>query len=243
MLTLLKKEVGSFLSSLIGYIVIAVFLTAIGLFMWVFPGNFNVFEAGYANIDPLFIIAPWVFLFLVPAITMRSFSEEKRTGTIELLLTKPLTDWQIVLAKYFAGLFLVFMSLIPTLIYYFTVYQLGATTGNLDTGATWGSYFGLLFLGGGFVSIGVFSSSLSENQIVAFIIGVFISFFVFIGFESIADFDLLGTFDSLILNLGINEHYISMSRGVIDTRDALYFVSLSAFFLILTKLRLESRKW
>lgn len=243
MLTLLKKEVGSFLSSLIGYIVIAVFLTAIGLFMWVFPGNFNVFEAGYANIDSLFIIAPWVFLFLVPAITMRSFSEEKRTGTIELLLTKPLTDWQIVLAKYFAGLFLVFMSLIPTLIYYFTVYQLGATTGNLDTGATWGSYFGLLFLGGGFVSIGVFSSSLSENQIVAFIIGVFISFFVFIGFESIADFDLLGTFDSLILNLGINEHYISMSRGVIDTRDALYFVSLSAFFLILTKLRLESRKW
>ena len=243
MYTLLKKEIASFLSSLIGYIVIAIFLTAIGLFMWVFPGDFNILDAGYANLDTLFIIAPWVFMFLIPAITMRSFSEEQRTGTIELLLTKPLSDWQIIIAKYLAGFLLVLFALIPTLVYYYSVKELAVPAGNLDTGATWGSYFGLLFLGGGFVSIGVFSSSLSENQIVAFIIGVFLSFITYIGFDQIASYDLLGTLDFFVQNLGMNEHYLSMSRGVIDSRDLLYFLSLSTVFLLLTKLRLESRKW
>lgn len=243
MYTLLKKEIASFLSSLIGYIVIAVFLIAIGLFMWVFPGNFNVLDAGYANLDTLFVIAPWVFMFLIPAITMRTFSEEQRTGTIELLLTKPLSDWQIILAKYLAGFLLVLFSLLPTLVYYFSVQSLSVPAGNIDTGATWGSYFGLLFLGGGFVSIGIFSSSLSENQIVAFIIGVFLSFFTYIGFDQIASYDMFGPLDFFIQNLGMNEHYISMSRGVIDTRDLLYFISLSAVFMLMTKLRIESRKW
>lgn len=243
MFTLLRKEINSFLSSLIGYIVIAVFLAAISLFMWVFPGSFNILESGYATIDTLFIIAPWVFMFLAPAVTMRTFSEEKRTGTLELLLTKPLSDWQIIGAKYAAGFLLVLFSLIPTLVYYYTVWQLGSPPGNLDSGATWGSYIGLLFLGGGFVAIGIFASSLSENQIVAFIIGVFLSFFCYVGFEQIASFSLFGTWDSLILLLGINEHYISMSRGVIDTRDVLYFASLIAFFLLLTRLRIQSRKW
>lgn len=243
MLTLLRKEVASFLNSLIGYIVIAVFLVAIGLFMWIFPGSYNVLDAGYSNIDTLFIIAPWVFMFLAPAVTMRSFSEEERTGTFELLATKPLTDWQIIIAKYGAGFFLVLFSLLPTLIYFYTVYSYGATPGNIDTGATWGSYIGLLFLGGAFVSIGIFASSLSPNQIVSFIIAVFLSFFVYVGFEQIADFDLFGGFDSVIMNLGINEHYISISRGVIDTRDVIYFLSVIAVFLLFTKFKLQSRKW
>jgi ABC-2 type transport system permease protein len=243
MRTLLLKEINAFLSSLIGYVVIAVFLAAISLFMWVFPGNMNVLDSGYANIDTLFIIAPWVFIFLGPAITMRSFSEEQRTGTLELLLTKPLSDAQIILAKFLAGFLLMLFSLLPTLLYFYTVSDLGYPPGNIDTGAMWGSYLGLLFLSGGFIAIGVFASALSNNQLISFIIGVFLSFFCYIGFEQIAAFDLFGTFDAVILNLGINEHYISMSRGVIDTRDLLYFIGLMAFFLLLTQYKLQSRKW
>lgn len=243
MLTLLKKEIRSFLSSLIGYIVIIVFVTTIGLFMWVFPGDFNVMDAGYANIDTLFVIAPWVFMFLAPAITMRSFAEEKRTGTIELLLTHPLSDWQIILAKYLAGFLLVLFALIPTLVYYFSVHMLGNPSGNIDTGGMWGSYIGLLFLAGAFSAIGIFASSVTGNQIVAFILAVFLCFFCYIGFESISSLALFGTFDSIILKLGINEHYISMSRGVIDTRDVLYYISIIAVFMLFAKTSLESRKW
>ena len=243
MLVLLKKELSSFLNSLVGYLVIIVFLATIGLFMWVFPGEFNILNAGYANIDTLFIVAPWVFMFLIPAITMRSFADEKKSGTIELLLTRPLSDLNIILSKYFAGLLIVVFSLLPTLIYYFSVHLLGIQTGNIDTGGMWGSYFGLLFLASAFVAIGIFSSSVSENQIVAFTIGVFLSFFCFIGFESISSLGLLGKVDSLIIQLGINEHYISMSRGVIDTRDVIYFFSINALFIIITKTILESRKW
>ena len=244
MFPLLKKEIGSFLGSLIGYIVIAVFLVSIGLFMWVFPSEeFNVLESGYASIDTLFVLAPWVFMFLVPAITMRSFSEEKRTGTIELLLTRPLTDSNIIWAKYFAGLLLVIFALVPTLIYFYSVYQLGNPIGNIDTGGMWGSYIGLLFLAGGFVSIGIFSSSVTESQIIAFILAVFLCFFIYVGFESISSLDLLGEVDGLIMKLGINEHYISLSRGVIDTRDVIYFLSLIALFHVLTNLSLKSRKW
>lgn len=243
MLALLQKEIKAFLSSLIGYIVIVVFLLLIGLIMWVFPTDMNVLNQGYASLETLFNIAPWVFMFLIPAITMRSFSEEKRTGTIELLLTKPLSDLQIILAKYFAGLILVLFSILPTLFYFASIYYLGSPVGNVDVGGTWGSYIGLLLLGGGFVSIGIFSSSLATNQVVAFIVAVFLCFICYIGFDALASLDALGAIDYLVIKLGINEHYISISRGVLDTRDLLYFVSLSAFFVILTKLVLESRKW
>lgn len=243
MLALLQKEIKAFLSSLIGYIVIIVFLLLIGLIMWVFPTDMNVLNQGYASLDTLFNIAPWVFMFLIPAITMRSFSEEKRTGTIELLLTKPLTDLQIILAKYLAGLLLVLFSIVPTLFYFASIYYLGSPVGNVDIGGTWGSYIGLLFLGGGFVSIGIFASSLSSNQVVAFIVAVFFCFLSYIGFDFLASLDLLDSVDHLIQRLGINQHYISISRGVLDTRDLLYFLSLSAFFILLTKLVLESRKW
>tara|TARA_R110002050_G_scaffold204327_2_gene339733 strand:+ start:38858 stop:39586 length:729 start_codon:yes stop_codon:yes gene_type:complete len=242
MIALLRKEIAVFFSSLTGYLAIVVFLASISLFMWVFPGNFNVLESGYANIDTLFIIAPWVFMFLIPAVTMRSFSEEWRNGTIELLLTKPLTDWQIIFAKFISGLFIVIFSLLPTLTYYWSVKALSLNPG-IDEGATWGSYFGLLFLASGFVAIGVFASSLSKNQIVAFILAVFLSFFCYVGFEQISSFTSISGFDSIIMQLGINEHYVSMSRGVIDTRDLLYFLSLSGFFLYLTKMKLDSFKW
>ena len=247
MFTLLKKEIKSFLSSLIGYITITVFLAVISLFMWIIKNDTNtdsnVLDNGYANIDPLFTIAPWLFLFLIPAITMRSFADEKRAGTIELLLTRPLTDLQIILAKYFAGFLLVLFALLPTLIYYYSVHQLGSPVGNIDTGGMWGSYIGLLFLGAAFVSIGIFASSISENQVVSFIIALFLCFFIYTGFDFISSFSLFGKVDNLIISLGINSHYISMSRGVIDTRDVIYFISLIAIFVLGTRTVLESRKW
>jgi ABC-2 type transport system permease protein len=243
MLTLLKKEISGFLSSLIGYIVISVFLLINGLFLWVFPLQFNILDYGYASLEHLFVLAPIVFLFLIPAITMRMFAEEKRAGTIEMLMTKPLTDIQIIVAKYLAGLLLVVIALLPTLIYFFSVYQLGSPTGNIDIGGTWGSYLGLVFLGAAFVAIGLFCSSITDNQIVSFIVSVFLCGFAYIGFEFIYSLDLFGSFDLFIQNLGIDAHYKSMSRGVVDTRDLLYFVSIIGFFILLTKISLESRKW
>jgi len=243
MFTLFKKEVNSFLNSLIGYITISVFLLINGLFLWVFPLDFNIMDYGYAGLDGLFMLAPFVFLFLIPAITMRSFADEKRSGTIELLLTRPITDMQIVMAKYLAGVVLVILSVIPSLIYFYSVYQLGMPKGNIDIGATWGSFIGLLFLGASFVAIGIFVSSITDNQIVSFILSVFICGFVYIGFDFIHSLSLFGSADLFIKSLGINEHYNSMSRGVIDTRDMIYFLSLIALFLVFTRVSLESRKW
>jgi ABC-2 type transport system permease protein len=243
MFSLLVKEINTFLSSLLGYIVITVFLLINGLFLWVFSSEFSILDFGYASIDGLFMLAPFVFLFLIPAITMRSFAEENRSGTIELLLTKPIPDIQIILAKYLAGVLLVLFSLLPTLIYYITVYELGFPIGNIDSGGAWGSYIGLLFLGAAFVSIGLFCSSITNNQIVSFILAVFLCGFAYLGFEFIYSFDFFGKFDLFIQQLGMNAHYVSMSRGVIDTRDVLYFLSLISFFILLTKISLEKRKW
>lgn len=246
MFTLYLKEIRSFLSSLIGTIAIAVFISLIGVFMWIIPtegGGYNILDNGFANIDPLFFIAPWIYLFLIPAITMRTFSEEKKNGTIELLLTRPLTDLQIVMAKYLAGFTLVVVSLLPTLIYYYSVHVLGAPKGNIDTGGMWGSYIGLLFLGAGFVSIGVFASAISDNQVIAFIMAMLLCFFTYIGFEYIAQSGVFGKYDAFFKSLGLNDHYSSMSRGVLDTRDVLYFLTVIAVFNLSTKLVLESRKW
>jgi len=243
MYTLLKKEISGFFSSLTGYIVIIVFLIINGLFIWIFPGVNNVLDSGYATLDSLFSIAPWVFLFLAPAVTMRMFSDEKKTGTIELLLTRPLSDFQIIFGKFLAALSLVLFSLLPTLIYFYTVYKLGNPVGNIDTGGTWGSYIGLFFLAAIYVSIGVLSSAITDNQIVAFITGMLLCFVVYIGFDYISELGMFKSIDGLIINLGINEHYKSMSRGVIDSRDMIYFVSVIAFFIIITKTVLQSRKW
>lgn len=243
MLALLGKEIRTFLSSLIGYVVISVFLLITGLFMWIFPGDLNVMDMGYANIDTLFYVSPWVFMFLIPAVTMRSFAEEKRTGTIELLFTRPITDLQIIMAKYFAGLLLVLIALLPTLIYYITVYQLGNPVGNIDHGGMWGSYAGLVFLAAAYVAIGIFSSSITNNQIVSFLLAAILCFFMYAGFSSIGDFNLLGSLDNFVKSLGISDHYASLSRGVIDSRDVVYFLALISIFIMLTKTVLSSRKW
>jgi ABC-2 type transport system permease protein len=243
MKALFLKEIRVFLSSLIGYVVMGVFLLITGLFLWVFPGDTNILDMGFATLDSLFFVTPWVFIFLIPAITMRSFSEERRTGTIELLLTKPLSEWQIILAKFGAGLLLVWIALLPTVVYYMTVYQLGNPSGNLDSGGILGSYLGLFFLASAYVAIGLFCSTLTDNQIIAFLSAALLSFVMYSGFQSIANFDLLGSLDSFVGNLGMQAHFNSLGRGVVDSRDVLYFLMVTFLFLFSSRLVLLSRKW
>jgi ABC-2 type transport system permease protein len=243
MFALLKKELANFFSSVIGYIVIIIFLLITGLFLWVFPSDFNILEYGYAQMDGLFVVGPYVFLFLIPAISMRSFADENKSGTIELLLTKPITDFTIIMAKFGAAFILLVIALIPTLSYYFSVNYLGFPLGNIDSGAVFGSYIGLLLLGTAFIAIGLFASSITSNQVVAFILAVFLSGFFYTGFEFIYQLDWFGSADLIIKSIGIFEHYSSVSRGVVDTRDLIYFLSLISLFLFLTKFSLQSRKW
>ncbi|GAB3534798.1 gliding motility-associated ABC transporter permease subunit GldF [Pontibacter brevis] len=242
MLSILKKEFNGFLNSLIAYIVITVFLVAIGMFMWVFPES-SVLEYGFADLQTLFNMAPWLFLFLIPAITMRTFAEEKREGTIELLLTKPLTDLELILGKYFAALLLALFALVPTLLYYYSVYELGNPQGNLDSAAVVGSYLGLIFLAGVFAAIGVFASSVSDNQIISFVIAVFLCYIIYTGFDLIASIPVWGSYSYLISQLGISYHYSSISKGLVDSRDVLYFLSVITIMVLATKLVLRSRKW
>lgn len=240
MISIFRKELRSFFSNATGYIVIGIFLLLTGLFLWVIPGQYNIIDAGYANVDGLFYLAPWLFLFLCPAVTMRLFAEEKQTGTWELLVTKPLSRLQLVLGKYFAGWVLVALALLPTLIYYFSVSYLAEPIGNVDSGAFWGSFIGLFFLAGVYVAIGTFSSSLSNNQIISVVVALVLSFFFYYGFDLLASFFTSGQAIQYLESIGINSHYKSMSRGVIDSRDLIYFVSVSVVFILATMKKIKN---
>ncbi len=239
MFAILKKELNLFFATPIGYLVIGVFLLITGLFLWVFEGEFNVLNAGFADLNNFFYIAPWFFIFLIPAITMRTFSDEIRLGTIEILKTKPISSWDIVLGKFFGSLLLIVFALLPTLTYVYTIQKLSVSPGLLDMGTITGSYFGLLFLAGSFTAMGLFTSTLSNNQIVAFILGVTLSFFLFYGFDALGELQGLDRYD--LQSLGLNAHFKSIGRGVIDTRDLVYFASVTFFFLLLTKLNLDRK--
>ena len=237
MFSILKKEFNSFFASTMAYLVMGVFLLINGLFLWVFKSDFNILNAGFSDVNSFFYLAPWFFLLLIPAITMKSFADEFNKGTIELLKTKPISNWQIVMGKFFASVLLVIVALIPTFTYIFTIYQLGNPVGNIDFGSIIGSYIGLFFLATSYTAIGLFTSTLSKNQIVAFISGVLITFILFEGFDAISN---LMSNDLSLKQLGIKKHFKSISRGVIDTRDVLYFISVTVFFLDLTKIRLDN---
>jgi len=243
MLTLLLKEFRSFFNSISGYLIISIFLLATGLFIWVFPGNTNVLDGGYANLDILFDMAPWIYLFLIPALCMRLFTDEKKSGTIELLLTRPISDFRIVLSKFFAALLLVTFSLLLCLVYYLSVYYLGKPVGNIDIGAFWGSYLGLFFLAVGYVSIAVFAGSLTDNQIIAFLLSLVLCFSFYMGFDYLSELLIFQNLQTEIINIGIREHYHSLSRGVVDSRDVSYFLGLSLIFLFATRTVLQSGKW
>jgi len=241
MFSIFKKELNTFFSSLTGYLVIVIFLLVNAWFLWIGRGAFNIFDGGFATLGGLFEIAPWLFLFLLPAITMRTIADEKKSGTIELLLTQPVTERQLIVGKYLAAVAVAWLSLLPTLVYFVSVYQLGNPVGNIDMGGTWGSYIGLLLLAAGYAAIGVFASSLTDNQIVAFLVAAVGCFFFYMGFDGLSA--LLTPIDTFLLALGIDEHYRSLSRGVIDWRDVLYFISIIVLFLEAARIKLEARKW
>lgn len=242
MLSIFKKEISQFFSSLIGYIVITFFLVIIGLFMWVFSDT-SILEYNYATMEQLFVMAPMVFIFLIPAITMSSFAEERVSGTIEFLYTKPLTDREIVGGKFLAHLTLVLIALAPTLVYYYSIQQLGAPPGNLDNGEVIGSYIGLISLAAAFVAIGIFASSITQNQIVAFVLGAFLCFILYWGFDYLSRMTAFtGTLDDLLQKVGISYHYDNISKGAIDTRDLVYFTSVVVFFIYLTFTALTLRR-
>ena len=240
MKSIVLREIKSFFGSPIGYLVIAIFLIINGLFLWVFDGDYNILNTGFADLTPFFTLSPWILIFLIPAVTMRSFSDEKKQGTLELLLTKPLSIWQIVNGKFLGALLLIVMAIIPTFIYVAVISNLGMPEGNIDMGSTIGSYFGLLFLIAAYSAIGIFTSTLSDNQIVAFIIAVFLCFFFYFGFEGLAA--AVPNVSSIIASLGMQDHFKSMSRGVLDTRDILYFTSITVVFLSFTVYNLKSFK-
>jgi ABC-2 type transport system permease protein len=243
MLILLRKEIGSFFSSLTGYIVIIVFLLINSAFIWLIPGDSNILDSGYATLETFFTLAPWVFLILVPAITMRLFAEEKKSGTLEFLQTKPISDTQLVMAKYLSSISLVLLSLIPCLVFFYSVWNLGNPPGNIDSGAIWGAFTGLFFLAAIYSAIGLFISSVTDNQIVAFIVALLLSLFFFQGFDLMSTFPGFQKADTFLVNLGINEHYKSISRGVIDSRDIAYYLIIISIFILLTKTKLQSRNW
>ncbi len=243
MLAVYRKEINAFFASLIGYVVIGVFLIVTGLFLFVFPET-SLLNYGYASLGPFFTLAPNVLLFLIPAICMRALAEERQTGAIELLVTRPLTDWQIILGKFLACVTLVVIALLPTILYYYSVYQLGEPVGNIDTGGTIGSYIGLLFLSMAFVAIGLFASALTTNQVVSFLLALALCFWCYFGFDYLASLPVFyGNGDRLISSLGMQEHFQSLGRGLIDTRDVVYFLSVTGLFLLLTVLSLARRKW
>ncbi len=242
MKAILKKEINLFFSSLIAYMSMAIFFIVLALNLFVFQGN--ILDSNYATLDTFFTLAPWILIFLIPAITMRTFADEKQNGTIEFLTTKPITDTQIILGKYFAALLLWLFTFLPTLIYFVCIKKLSLAEAPIDSGATYGSYIGLFFLGAVFIAVGVFSSAITNNQIVAFLVGVFFCYILYDAFFRISSLAVFqGQMDYFIQALGLNAHYDSISRGVVDTRDLIYFLSVISLFLIGTRTALESRKW
>ena len=240
MLAIFKREVFSFFTTPVGYLIIGFFLVLNGLFLWVFKGEFNIFEYGFADLSNFFLLTPWIFLFLIPAITMKSFSEEKKTGTLELLFIKPLSLGQTVYGKFFGALFLVVIALIPTFLYTICISQLGITPGNLDWGLIYGSYFGLFFLAMSYTAIGIYTSTLTENQIVAFILALVGCFMFYYGFESVSTLFTDSDIAQFVFSLGMKSHFEGISRGVLDSRDLVYFFSLSVLFLFFATVQLKN---
>lgn len=241
MLAIFNREITSFLTATSGYLVMGLFLVLNGLFLWVFKGPYNIFEYGFADLSPFFILAPWIFLFLIPAIAMKSFSEEKKIGTLELLLVKPISLTQLILGKFFSIISLAIITLLPTFAYVLCISELGTITGNLDMGLVLGSYLGILMLLGAYSAIGIYASTLSENQIVAFLLALLICFIGFYGFEAIASTITNGTMAVFISQMGMEAHFERIGRGVLDSRDLVYFLSIILFFLLLTTTQLKKR--
>lgn len=234
MIAQLTKELKVYFSGVLGYLIIGIYLLINGLMLWVFNGPFNLLEGGYASLGNYFGLAPWVFLFLIPAVSMRVFSDELKSGMMELLVVRPLSTTSLVFAKYLGTLSVVVLSILPTLIYLWSMSALGSPVGNLDWGAAMGSFIGLLLLGAAYTAVSVFASALTTNNVVAFVLGVAFNMGLYLGFEALADLYKFSGWELTVRQFGINEHYISLSRGVLDMRDLAYFLAVILTFLSLT---------
>lgn len=241
MLAIFKREITSFFTTATGILALGLFLAINGLLLWVFKGPYNVFDYGFADLSAFFMLSPFIFLFLIPALSMKSFSDEKKSGTLELLLMKPISPWELVLGKFFGVMVLGIIALVPTLVYVWCISVLGTETGNFDIGLVIGAYIGMILLLTAYTGIGLFASTLSENQIVAFLSAILLSLFAYLGFEAISGLLLDGGFSLFVENLGMQAHYERMGRGIIDTRDVIYFISVAVFFLFLSVTRLKQR--
>lgn len=241
-LNVFGKEFRGFFNTPAGYIVLSIFFVGAGLLLWVFPGEYNVLNGGYANIDGFFALAPWLFLFLCPAVTMRAIAEERQTGTLELLLTKPISKMRLVVGKFLAAWAVIAVALLPAVVWFGSVYVMAEPMGNVDSGAFWGSFVGLLLLAAVYCAVGIFGSSLAGSQITAFVVSALVCFALFYGFELLASLFADGTLTLYLKNLGIHAHYKSMSRGVLDSRDVLYMLSVTLIFLIATKTALSRNR-
>ena len=239
MISILKQEFNAFFSSAVGYLVIGLFLIANGLFLWVLKTDFNILNAGFADLNAFFDLTPWVFIFIIPAITMRSFVDEYNNGTMEILKTKPITNFQIVLGKFLGSGLIVLMTLLPTLIYAISIYLLSYPAGNIDVGSIVGSYLGLIFLGFVFASIGIFASSISKSQVVAFLIGVSLCFILYNGIGLVLE--TLGSSNSGLESLDLSSHYENIAKGVLDSRDVIYFLSIIVLLSGPTKIIVDER--
>ena len=238
MLALFKKEIRYFFTSSVGYIVIGIFMLCNNLFLWVLQGKYNIFETGFADLQPFFLLSAWIFVFLIPAITMRTISEEKRSGMLQLLFTRPISQWQIAFAKFLAVLSFCFVILLFSLLYVYMVWQLGTPVGNLDIASTIGSYIALFLLASAFISVGVWASSISQNQIIAFVIATFLNFLLFFGLDEIISIFVNNT----MISFGFKAHFEDISRGVIDTRNVIYFLCVTIYFLCITVISLKTEK-
>ena len=238
MLALFKKEIRYFFTSSVGYIVIGIFMLCNNLFLWVLQGKYNIFETGFADLQPFFLLSAWIFVFLIPAITMRTISEEKRSGMLQLLFTRPISQWQIAFAKFLAILSFCFVILLFSLLYVYMVWQLGTPVGNLDIASTIGSYIALFLLASAFISVGVWASSISQNQIIAFVIATFLNFLLFFGLDEIISIFVNNT----MISFGFKAHFEDISRGVIDTLNVIYFLCVTIFFLCITVISLKTEK-
>jgi len=241
MITLYKKEISIFFSTIIGYLIIGLFLLISSLILWHDISEINILDNAYASMDSFFSIAPLIFLLFIPSVSMRVFSEEFNTGTIETLITKPISSFEIVTAKFFAVLSLVIIAILPTITYVISIYFLGETTGNLDLAAVVGSYIGLLLLSSIFASISVYASSLSSNQIVAFILAIIMSSFFFFGFDILSQLPFLQIVDLTLQKIGISYHYNMMSKGLLKVSDLVYFMSVSLLFIKLTEVVIKNK--
>lgn len=239
MLAIAKREIISFFTSSMGYLIVGLFLALIGLFLWVFKGPFNIIDFGFMDLSSFFLLAPWILLLFVPALTMKTFSEEKNTGNLELLFIKPLSITQTVLGKFFGLLIILIITLLPTLLYVFSISKLGIEKETLDLGVVIGSYFGLSFLISTYIAIGVFVSSLTGNQILCFILSVVLCFIFFYGFEAVATVVTNGNLSYAIRSFGMKFHFEGIARGILDTKDLIYFGSLTLFFVFLTVVQLK----